>query len=222
MLTKTDKQFALMFSCLLSAELICSSIASLASYHYITKPSLLISLLIYFYTQSKWINTTTRFITLLALGCSLLGDVFLMFDDHSDTYFILGLLSFLLAHVFYCIVFLKNRNPHRNAFGLSLILLIYALGFFYLLKNSLGPLLIPVILYMIVILAMVITSYLRLGKVSQLSFILVCIGALLFAVSDSILALNKLYMPIQYSALFIMLTYGLAQYLIVLGLLKQR
>ncbi len=48
-----------------------------------------------------------------------------MFDDHSDTYFILGLLSFLLAHVFYCIVFLKNRNPHRNAFGLSLILLIY-------------------------------------------------------------------------------------------------
>ncbi|TXE10578.1 lysoplasmalogenase [Gelidibacter salicanalis] len=222
MLTITDKQFAFIFSCLLSAELICGSIASLATFHYITKPSLLISLLIYFYTQSKSLNTTTRLITLLALGCSLLGDVFLMFDDRFAIYFILGLLSFLLAHVFYSIVFLKNRNVNRNAFGLSLILLLYALGFFYLLKNSLGHLLIPVIIYMIVILAMVITSYLRSGKLSQLSFILVFIGALLFAISDSILALNKFYMPIHFSALFIMLTYGLAQYLIVLGLLKQR
>ncbi|WP_299390141.1 lysoplasmalogenase [uncultured Gelidibacter sp.] len=222
MLTKTDKLFALIFSFLLITELICGSVENLSTWHYITKPSLLISLLFYFYSQSKGLGSKTRIMMLAALAFSLLGDILLMFDDQSAIYFMLGLVAFLLAHLVYCFVFLNYRNPKTNPLGIILILLGYALGFFYFLKDGLNDLLIPVIIYMMVILMMVITSYLRHKKVPEKSFILVFSGALLFAISDSILALNKFYSPIQFSAIYIMLTYGLAQYFIVLGVLKQR
>ena len=45
-------------------------------------------------------------------------------------------------------------------------------------------------------------------------------GALLFVLSDSILAINKFYMPFDLAGTFIMLTYGFAQYLIVQGAVK--
>lgn len=222
MLTKTDRYFAILFMLLLLAELICGSVASLSTLHYMTKPSLLIALIYYFNNQSKGLSVKTRITTLAALGFSLLGDILLMFVDQSPRFFMLGLVSFLLAHVFYCIVFLANRNPKINPLGLILILIIYSIPIFYLLKDGLSDLLVPVIMYMAVILSMVITAFLRQKKTAPKSFILVFLGALLFLVSDSILALNKFFMPLSFANFSIMLTYGLAQYFIVLGLLKQR
>ena len=152
----------------------------------------------------------------------LMGDIFLMFVAHSSNYFMLGLISFFIAHLFYCWVFYNFRNPKINFFRLLFTLTFYALGLFYLLIKTLGDLLIPVVCYIIIILLMVITAFLRQKKVPQKSFTFVIIGAILFMVSDSILALNKFYMPLQFSNLSIMITYGLAQFFIVLGLLKQR
>ncbi len=222
MTPKTDKLFTFIFILLIIAELICGSVESLSTWHYITKPSLLIALIFYFYSQSNALGPKTRLITLLALVFSLLGDVLLMLVDISPHYFMFGLISFLVAHVCYCLVFLIYRNPYINSLGVSAILCSYAFGFFYLLKDGLGNLLIPVIVYMIVILMMVMTAFLRQKKVPKKSFILVFLGALLFVISDSVLALNKFYMPLKYSNISIMLTYALAQYFIVLGLLKQR
>ena len=45
-------------------------------------------------------------------------------------------------------------------------------------------------------------------------------GALLFVLSDSILAIHKFYMPFALAGTMIMLTYGCAQYLIVQGAVK--
>jgi uncharacterized membrane protein YhhN len=39
-------------------------------------------------------------------------------------------------------------------------------------------------------------------------------------ISDSILAINKFHQPILWSNISIMVTYAIAQYLIVLGILK--
>lgn len=221
MLTKTEKKFTVIFLLLLMAELICGSVESLSQWHYFTKPSLLISLILYFFIQSKVMIPKTRILILTALIFSLMGDIFLMFVDQSPNYFMLGLVSFFLAHAFYCVVFLRDRNSKTNPIGLIILLAFYAFGLFHLLKNNLGDLLIPVIFYIIVILLMVITAFLRQKKVSQKSFIFVFIGAILFVISDSILALNKFYMPLQFISLSIMLTYGLAQFFIVLGLLKR-
>ncbi|MEO9076134.1 MAG: lysoplasmalogenase [Gelidibacter sp.] len=222
MLTKTEKQFTILFMLLLTAELISGSVESLSTWHYFTKPSLLTALIIYFYVQSKELTSKTKVMTLAALVFSLMGDVLLMFVDQSPNFFMFGLASFFLAHVFYIVIFLKRRNTKTNSAGLITILVVYAIGLFYLLRNSLGDLLIPVIFYIIIILIMVITAFLRQEKVSKISFILVFLGAILFVISDSILALNKFYMPLRFSSISIMLTYALAQYFIVLGLLKQR
>lgn len=207
---------------LLFVELICGSIESLSKWHYFTKPSLLISLIFYFFVQSKTMILKMKFQILLALIFSLMGDVFLMFVNKSPNYFMFGLVSFFLAHVFYCLVFFRDRNPKTNPIGLIFILTIYAFGLFYLLKNNLEDLLIPVIFYIGVILLMVISAFLREKKVTQKSFTYVFIGAILFVISDSILALNKFYMPLRFSGISIMLTYGSAQLLIVKGLLKHR
>lgn len=221
MLSKTDKKFTIIFLLLLTAELICGSVESLLQWHYFTKPSLLIALILYFFIQSKMMLLKTRILILAALIFSLMGDIFLMFVGQSPNYFMLGLISFFLAHAFYCLVFFRDRNPKINPIGLIIVLSVYAFGLFYLLKNNLGDLLIPVIFYILVILLMVISAFLRQKKVSQKSFIFVFIGAILFVISDSILALNKFYMPLPFSSLSIMLTYGLAQFLIILGLLKR-
>lgn len=214
-------KFTLFFMFILCMELICGSIESLQMWHYFSKPALLISLILFFYSQSKTMPKSARSIILLALIFSLLGDIFLMFVDQSPHYFMLGLLSFFLAHVFYCVIFFRNRNPKNKPIGLITILLIYAFGLFLLLQDHLGDLKIPVVFYIIIILMMVITAFLRREKVSQKSFIFVFIGAILFVISDSVLAVNKFYMPLPLSGISIMLTYGLAQFFIVKGLLNQ-
>lgn len=222
MLTKTERHFTIIFLIILVAELLSGSIESLSNLHYITKPSLVISLIIFFWKESTTISPYIRTMTLLALVFSLFGDVFLMFVDKSPNYFMFGLVSFLLAHIMYIFVFLKDRNSSKSALGFILILMIYAFGLFYFLLDRLGEMLIPVLVYVTVILTMSATAFLREGSVPKISYIFVLLGAILFMVSDSILAMNKFYAPIPFSNISIMLTYAMAQYFIVFGIKKER
>jgi uncharacterized membrane protein YhhN len=65
------------------------------------KPMLMISLFWYYYSNTKTMNK--HFV--LGLSFSFLGDVLLL--GFGEIYFILGLLFFLIAHVFYIIMVLK-------------------------------------------------------------------------------------------------------------------
>lgn len=188
-----------------------------------SKPLLLISLLAYFVTQAKYNRNTTFYLMGGALICSLLGDVFLLFENPSGLYFALGLGSFLIAHIFYVFVFLKKWNSVASTdfWLVALLLLAYGGVLFYKLQDNLGALKIPVILYILGILAMVITAYRRKGNVPQHSFHLVFAGALFFVASDSVLAIDKFLQAIPYSHFIIMGTYATAQYLITTGVLKQ-
>lgn len=216
------KAFAILYSLLLTAELICCSVSSLNHCRYYTKPTLLLSLFIFFITNSKKFDKKDRVVILCALGFSWFGDVCLLFENQSSLFFIAGLTSFLLAHIFYCINFLKYRNPKRNSIPMLLGLGIYGTIILLLIMNNLQELTIPVVIYMTVILIMIWAAYMRAGKVSSISYVLVFLGALLFVISDSILAMDKFYSPVAFSSLLIMSTYGLAQFSIVIGLLKQR
>jgi uncharacterized membrane protein YhhN len=69
-------------------------------------------------------------------------------------------------------------------------------------------------------LAMVISAILRMDQTNTASFNQVFFGAVLFMLSDSLLALNKFLMPMENPGIFIMLTYLLAQWNIINGLLK--
>lgn len=219
-LTNTEKQFSILFFVIVLFEIITGSTENLQIAHYIAKPAIVISLVFLFIKTSEGISKSIKRITLLALGFSVLGDILLMFVDQSPHFFTVGLVAFLLAHIMYILVFLIHRNKQKSIVGFVILLLVYASGLFYLLKDGLGEMLVPVIIYMIVILSMATTAFVRKGIVNSNSYNLVFIGAIFFMISDSILALNKFYQPIPFSNISIMLTYALAQYLIVLGILK--
>ena len=218
---KLRTTFSVIYFIIVIDAIVCNSIESLSPIYFYFKPAILTSLIIYFYFQSAHLNKKIKNITLLALLFSLLGDILLMFVNKSPNFFIGGLVSFLLAHLMYIFVFLKSRNKTAAFFPIIVLLLIYASGIFYFLKDGLGEMLIPVIAYMIVILFMLAVAFLRKRSKTTNSYNLVFAGAVFFIVSDSLLALNKFYQPLPFSSISIMLTYALAQYLIVLGILKQ-
>ena len=175
---------------------------------------------VYFYQ-----NFPTKNILLTALVFSWIGDVILLFSDISEIYFILGLVSFLISHIVYCILF--NRQTKRNlkknsiAIGIgSILIACYLIGMLSVLLPSLGDLKIPVIVYASVISIMLLFAYNGLLSWNEPGNKLVFSGAVVFVISDSILAINKFYNPIEKSSFFIMLTYLVAQYLIVIGILK--
>lgn len=221
MLTKTEKSFALLFIFVLLLDLVCSSSGSLSQFRHITKPAILTTLIIYFVVNNKGLSPSTKILTLLALILSLLGDILLLFDDGAPNFFIAGLGSFLLAHIMYAMVFLKKGKPHKGIWLFLSVLVLYGFGLFYMIKDGLAHMLSPVLLYIMAIFTMATAAYARKARVVSISFYFVLIGALLFLLSDSLIAVDKFYKPFQLSNMSIMLTYGFAQLLIVLGILRQ-
>lgn len=186
------------------------------------KPVLIPLLIAGVYFSKKF---PTQNILLSALLFSWIGDVILLFSDIAEIYFILGLVSFLISHIIYCLLFNKQSKEKikRNAVILgigSIVISCYLTGMLYVLLPALGDLKIPVIVYASVISVMLLFSYNGLLIWKKPANQYVFFGALFFVVSDSILAINKFHMPIQKSSFIIMLTYLVAQYLIVKGILK--
>ena len=218
--TKTDWKFIKTYFVILIAELACTNISSLSVIHYITKPALLITLIVFFYKTSR---NTTHFVkqfTFLALTFSLIGDFLLMFTQKDQLFFTLGLAAFLLAHIMYTVVFLKDRRAKKKGLFFLAALSLYGLIFLHFLKPNLGTLLTPVIIYIIAILGMATTAFLRQRKGHETTYYLILTGAFLFMISDSVLAINKFLFTIPYEHILIMTTYGLAQLLLVLGIKK--
>ena len=194
--------------------------------HCVAKPLIMGSLLIYFLYWTKGISVRLKWLALGAIVLSLAGDVFLMMEYWQNS-FLLGLGSFLLAHILYSIGFAKQRlSPleipfiRRNPWFLFLNI-VFVYWMFGQLKKGAGDMLIPVTAYMLVISLMLIMAFNRQGKVGVKGFRWVAIGALLFIVSDSVLAWNMFKSSIDNSEIYVLGTYGLAQLLIVSGLVEQ-
>ena len=76
--------------------------------HLWTKPALMLCLLLFIFLSGPWKSMALKATTIAAVLCSLAGDVLLM-NDNQEGFFIYGLLSFLLAHLFYIINFLVAK-----------------------------------------------------------------------------------------------------------------
>ena len=79
---------------------------------------------------------------------------------------------------------------------------------------------IPVIIYALVISTMLLVAIKGYFTWNSKSGKLLLIGAVFFVLSDSILAINKFYVPIYLSSFWIMSTYLGAQFCIVNSILK--
>jgi uncharacterized membrane protein YhhN len=188
----------------------------------ITKPLLLLSLLIIFWSLTRNQPGAFRNFVLAGLFFSWTGDVILLFQEKSPDFFIFGLVSFLIAHICYIIAFRRtelsgSQTILREKPWLIAPFACYGVGFFMLIREGLGAMMVPVVIYMIIILLMGIAALNRFRKVPYHSFLMVFTGALFFMVSDSLLAVNKFYSPFPQSGFLIMLTYIIAQFLIVKG-----
>jgi uncharacterized membrane protein YhhN len=191
---------------------------------YATKPLIVILLFIYCIQSVKGKVKPISFL-LTALSFSLAGDIFLLFDSKNPNLFIFGLASFLIAHIFFILLFFqikKANQPLRKPYWwLVLLVFIYTIFLFLFLNPSLGSLKIPVLIYASV-LSMMFLSGAHAFDISQAAGKLCIAGAGLFVISDSLLAINKFYQPFAFAGLLVMLTYSLAQLFIVLGVLRHK
>jgi uncharacterized membrane protein YhhN len=147
-----------------------------------------------------------------ALLFSLVGDVLLMLPRDA---FVPGLASFLLAHLAYIVAF-RTGGGSAGALavsGLVVVVAAVAVGRKVVagVRASEPAVTVPVVVYVAVIAAMVACA-LATGNV------LFGAGAVLFMVSDSLIAWNRFVRPLSWGPLAIIVTYHVAQALLVTGM----
>ena len=189
---------------------------------YIAKPLLMTFLGAYFIQKSRG-SIAVRQLVLLAIFFSWLGDVFLLMQEDNSRFFMAGLVSFLIAHIFYIVFFLRVRSIETVAEPWRLpriiVVAVYVAALFIYLFSSLGELRLPVLAYALALGGMLICCWHAFTPGS--SWFWFCLaGAALFVISDSLLAINKFKSPFPGAGVWIMLTYTLAQFAIVYGSLQ--
>ena len=192
---------------------------------FFAKPAVMIFLWIWLYASTALQGVTFWFG--IGIFMSLLGDMALL--SSSDRMFLLGLVAFLLTHVFYLIGF-KDELLNFTAWSTVLILFIYVNSARLLRRiasamqaNGKGALSIPVIVYGLVISLMLYaamaTMYDPAWKTS--AALLVTVGAILFWISDLVLAWNKFVSPLKRGRILNILSYHLGQIGLIAGVINQ-
>jgi len=191
---------------------------------WITKPGTLLALIVWFSLVGKWQGPLFWFG--LGLVFSFLGDAILLLPGKN--FFPVGGGAFFLTHVFYILGFLSTATilgTAQASLGSSLLI-----GPMLMITHPAGTILprmrqrIPQtapFMYAAVIIIMnlsAISTFFRPGWLT-LASILCCLGALLFLISDSVLAYARFKHPIHSSDLIVMTTYHTGQILIAAGAL---
>ncbi|WP_199118865.1 lysoplasmalogenase [Pedobacter sp. ASV28] len=222
---KKYPQFSFAFAIIFFSELL-AIVNDMMWLRYLTKPLITISLMLFiWFTLRRKGRFTNKIIA--GLFFSLLGDVFLMFTQLDEIYFMLGLGAFMIAHLFYIGAFYvdctnKIEVSKRYVLPIFLVFGFVCMTYYTVLRPYLGNMKFPVLFYSFAITLMAITAALRYGKTNTKSFAWILLGALMFLLSDSILAYNKFVERIEIGDLLIMITYMLAQFLIAMGTVERK
>lgn len=154
-----------------------------------------------------------------ALGFSCLGDVLLDLDG--ERLFVPGLLAFLSAHLIYFVLFLRHRLSLAQFSGAqrlrSAVVLLASLILTGVLMPRLGELQLPVLIYICAITAMVVAAV-----SARFQQPWVWLGAVLFLVSDSMIALHKFIAPMAARDVLVWTLYYLGQCGIAIGFIREQ
>lgn len=155
---------------------------------------------------------------------SWVGDIALMFDEKVEILFVVGLAAFLIAHLGYAYAFVKNITDSGEKFNvaagiaMSVPFVLITGSFFYYMRDGLpADLFAPVLAYTVVISLMGITSAWRKGHVQSKTYNWILIGAILFILSDMVIAINKFVIDFNYDAIVNMILYLTGQFMIAVG-----
>lgn len=150
---------------------------------------------------------------------SCTGDVLL--GLHRADLFLYGLIAFLIAHLFYIWLFTRNSHaPVRVTTRQQLLiflLLVYGAAMAAWLWPGLGEMRIPALIYMGIITLMCISATLAGFAHASIVF-----GALLFLISDSLIAIGRFKTPVPYNGYAVWITYYIGQCLIAFGFLREK
>jgi len=146
-----------------------------------------------------------------AMVGSVCGDILL--DLPYQNLFVFGLLAFLIAHLFFNVLFFryaKRPSGYEKVIVTALVLFAGAMiRLFYGIPRALYG---PVVVYILVIIAMSIGALLVASEKRLLFW-----GAFLFVLSDFVLALNKFLVTIPHGRIVNITLYFIAQLVIIMA-----
>lgn len=184
--------------------------------HYIGKPLATILILWLALSAQPALDARYRHAVLVGLVLSLIGDVFLMLPGD---WFVPGLVAFLLAHVCYIVAFVAGSSGKARAMAFLVVAAVAAGNLVGLLPRVDAALKVPVLAYVAVLATMAAFALARawtpaIAQVLPRSARLAAIGAVLFMVSDSLLAWDRFVGGVPAPALLVLGTYYAAQWCI--------
>ena len=153
------------------------------------------------YLVRRWSEDKSAAFVGFGLGFSALGDVLLKLPFQL---FVFGLGAFLIAHLLYIVGFVLRSRALAPVRAIPFVA--WCGGMFLWMKPGLGEMLIPVALYVAVIGTMLWRAA-ALYHSDDPSTRWVLAGAVIFAMSDSILAVNRFIEPFDAASYLIMVTY---------------
>ncbi len=177
------------------------------SVRYVTKPLTLALLIGVAVTLDPSVSGAIRWWMVAGLVLSLAGDIFLLLPEK---WFLGGLGSFLVGHIAYVVgLQLGFESLAWLLVGLALVAVsVFLVGREMLRRVDLDQakgLLGPVIAYVVIISAMVVSAF---GTAS----VVAVVGAVLFYISDGTLAWNRFVQKLRLGPVAVMVTYHLGQF----------
>lgn len=188
---------------------------------YISKPATLIFLIVWTIQVTGWQQGMLWFG--IALVFSLIGDIVLMLNPR---YFMAGVAAFFFAHIAYLVGF--NQTPAPSSLGVFLIAILVGLSaarVFNLIKAGIlgvprgKRFLTAVIAYGITLTLMLLSALINVFREDWelLPALLGAVGAILFYLSDSLLAFDRFVRKVKHGQSYVHLTYHLGQMGIITG-----
>lgn len=186
---------------------------------WITKPLLMPILLLMILFSSEKVHAWLLY---GALTFGFFGDVFLLINSQKgNKWFILGMTSFMAGHICYFTWFLTFSQPLRIDIPLVVGLFIciaITRWFWKTVHASQHHHTWPICFYCLMIDLIVLGALLTWGHGPLLGTLLCLTGAILFGFSDFLIAMRVIGEPLDDNAM-VMLTYTLAQFLLICGIL---
>jgi uncharacterized membrane protein YhhN len=178
---------------------------------YVVKPLLTLTLIFLYTLTLSRINK----LYIYAMLCCFVGDVFLLFKGQ-QLYFILGLVSFFLAHVFFIKIVFKRliKVSYKKILTTYIPFLVLFIFLFLFISRSVGKMWIPVLIYGMVISLFVSVALVANEERRSIKSLYMLTGAIVFIISDSLLAVDKFYYSLPVFEVIVMFTYIVALYLI--------
>ncbi len=214
--------YILLLSVHLYAQVLGEAFSSL---QFVTKVLLLPTLIIFLMSQEGFTKSSnTKWLLIVALFGSFMGDVLLTYPN----YFILGMVAFMTTHIFNILFFNSlnsiGQEKSKKFLAFSAILAGFCVLIFFQLKDAMGSLIYPILVYMVLICSSALMAIHAGGNIKGaiISKLFWFPGMLFFVTSDTVLAFNKFSweksgLHIHNIGLVTMLTYGVAQLLLVKG-----